>query len=170
MAANVPQDSDLELSSGVSTDTEEYEHSSCYTGSENSEDEAVAIPDDDGEWVEVADDFNGEPLPFAGAAGARNIPDDIEEPVDFFRLFFDGDFLQHIVTETNIYQEQEAEKRQQEGKVLKPQSRLRNWTPLTIHELEVFLALNLLQGLLRMPSVQDAWKGVKKYFPLLTAG
>ena len=55
------------------------------------------------------------------------------------------------------YASERIEKLRAEGK-LGPRSRLLKWTPVTITELEGFLAIVINMGIVSVPAVEDYWK------------
>ena len=75
-------------------------------------------------------------------------------PIDYFSLFVDDSMLQHIVDQTNLYSEQFMA-----SHTLAPHSRIRRWSKEehTIAELQRFLALILIMGLVRYPQMESHW-------------
>ena len=78
-----------------------------------------------------------------------------QEPMDFFKLFFNDRVLDLIFTETNRYAEQYMEK-ERDYLSQHPQARAHDWskTPLTIKEIEVFLALLIAMGVCGFPTIR----------------
>ena len=65
-----------------------------------------------------------------------NIQMDNEEPINFFKQFLDDEFMQLLVTQTNLYAQQCTQ-----GTNLKNNSRLAQWKLVDHHEMKVFLSL-----------------------------
>ena len=74
-------------------------------------------------------------------------------PLDIFR-FVNRDMLQHIVEQTNLNAEQYMS-----SHTLAPGSRIRQWLKQhhTLSELQRFIALILVMGLVRYPKVESHW-------------
>ena len=70
---------------------------------------------------------------------------------DCYKLFVTDDIIQFMVHETNRYAEQVLKKG------IKPRSRLKNWTPVTMEELEKFLGILLWMGLVQQPKLRNYW-------------
>ncbi|XP_018578352.1 uncharacterized protein LOC108916555 [Anoplophora glabripennis] len=83
------------------------------------------------------------PSAFAEATGP-DLPDDIETPTDVFLHLFPEDLITHITFQTNLY----AFQRHVEG---------RHFKPTTAKEIKIFLEVNLLMGLKKLPSFKDYW-------------
>ncbi|XP_023311304.1 piggyBac transposable element-derived protein 3-like [Anoplophora glabripennis] len=83
------------------------------------------------------------PSAFAEATGP-DLPDDIETPTDVFLHLFPEDLITHITFQINLY----AFQRHGEG---------RNFKPTTAKEIKIFLGVNLLMGLKKLPSFKDYW-------------
>lgn len=79
----------------------------------------------------------------------EELPEDPTE-LDFFNLLFDEGMWEVLVLETNRY----ATNRINSGN-LAPHSRLQKWTPVTIDEMKVFMAVTLAMGLVRKPDITD---------------
>ena len=75
-------------------------------------------------------------------------------PLDIFSQFVTRDMLQHIVEQTNLNAEQYMS-----SHTLAPRSRIRQWLKQdhTISELQRFIALILVMGLVRYPKVESHW-------------
>ena len=85
-----------------------------------------------------------QPTTFAGAQGPTRKVDIISNnPYVYFKLIFDDTFIDMIVTETNRYASQYLA-----NTVLSPRARAKRWKPFTRKEMEVFLGLVLLTGLI----------------------
>lgn len=75
------------------------------------------------------------------------------EPIDWFNLLVDDQFLQFICTETNKYALELYC-----GPNTNVQSRITKWKDLTVPELKIFLGLLLHTGSIRLNRLQDYWK------------
>lgn len=89
--------------------------------------------------------------PFTGNAGL-NVEMDKTDPINFFELFIDDDFIKMLVEQTNLY----AQKRY-EGGNFSTHSRGKQWRPFTLSEMKVFLAMIISMGLCYKNDVQDYW-------------
>ncbi|XP_014481496.1 PREDICTED: uncharacterized protein LOC106747954 [Dinoponera quadriceps] len=63
-----------------------------------------------------------------------------DAPLDYFEIFFDEPLFKMIVTQTNLYQTQNPEQ---------ARINMKPWTPVTVNELRVFLALSINMGHVR---------------------
>ena len=75
-------------------------------------------------------------------------------PIDYFSLFVNESVLQHIVDQTNLNREQYMA-----SHMLAPHSRIRQWLKQehTIGELQKFLALIFIVGIVRYPQIESHW-------------
>ena len=97
-------------------------------------------------------------LIFSGTPGLSvELPDE-PMPLDFFNILFDQGMWEIMVTETNRYAETRIN-----SQCLKPFSRLRNWTDVTVDEMKVFISLTLAMGLVRKPDVSDYYSNEECY-------
>ena len=76
-------------------------------------------------------------------------------PIDFFRLFFGGQVLSLIHTETQRYTEQYLQ-REKEHLEKHPKARAHDWkrAPLLLKEIEVFLAIIIAIGICGFPTLR----------------
>lgn len=88
-------------------------------------------------------------------SGPQNF-DEESTPIDIFSHFFDNEVLDLLVTQTNLYYEQYI---QMKGGVetLPAFARARSWTPVSVPELKVFIAVVLYMGLVRLPNYDMYW-------------
>ena len=94
------------------------------------------------------------------------LPDD-PVPYDFAKLFYTDDFWQYLVEETNRYATQYLDK---EGEGLPPSSRARQWVPVTVPEMKVFLSLSLLMGIIVKPEIDQYWsRNALLYTPIFSS-
>lgn len=88
---------------------------------------------------------------FTGQPGLQ-VPVDGNTPLDYFRLFLTIDLLDHFVAETNRYAHQVIEATPQRHR-----SRLGKWVDIDRREMEKFLGLVFLMGLVCKPSIPSYW-------------
>ncbi|XP_035208278.1 piggyBac transposable element-derived protein 4-like [Stegodyphus dumicola] len=69
--------------------------------------------------------------------------------LSYFELFFDNSLMDIILTETNGYAFQH------------PGSSQNLWSPITMEELYIFLAITILQGIIRKPEIRMYWSKVE---------
>ena len=62
-------------------------------------------------------------------------------PIAVFQTLFTRDLMEHIVFQSNLYATQSGSA----------------FSPLTLEELCIFLGINLLMGIKKMPSYRDYW-------------
>ena len=85
-----------------------------------------------------------QPTTFIGTQGpTRDVDILSDSPYDYFKLIFDDSFIDIIVRETNRYASQYIA-----NAVLSPRARAKSWQTVTRKEMEVFLGLVLLTGLI----------------------
>ena len=95
-----------------------------------------------------------QPPVFTGTPGV--VPDMTDkEPIEFFRLFFDQRVMDLIHSETTRYTDQYLE-REKEHLDTHPRARAHEWckAPLTLKEVEVFLALIIAMGICGFPTLR----------------
>ena len=93
---------------------------------------------------------------FGGMQGptAKAAVNDENNPYDYFKLFFTDRFLETLVIETNRYASQYLTRT-----TLTPHARAHKWTPVTTEELERFLGLVLLTGIIdKKGRIADYWR------------
>jgi len=79
------------------------------------------------------------------------LPDE-PKPVDFLSLFLHDELIDILVRETNRYATQHLASVQ-----LGPQSRSHMWTPTTVPEMKLFLAMTMLMGVVHKPTIDMYW-------------
>ena len=74
-------------------------------------------------------------------------------PLEYFSLLFSNDMLEHIVTQTNLSHD------------LGPHSRVRRWSKAVhdLSELQRFLAIIIIMGLVRYPQIESHWSTLWPY-------
>ena len=83
-----------------------------------------------------------------------------ESPLQYFSLFFTPDMLSHIIEQTNLRAEHYISSHD-----LAPHSRIRLWAKGVhdVGELQRFLALIIVMGLVRYPQVESHWSTMWPY-------
>ena len=102
-------------------------------------------------WKEVGDFLATRAHPFIGVPST--ICDANVTPIEAFHIFFREADFERLVLETNQYNTQVVEKLQ----VLQRNSMHKNWIPTSTDEMKRFLALNLLMGVIKKPSIRSYW-------------
>ena len=92
---------------------------------------------------------------FDSSTGPQNIDED-SSPYDIFKMIFTEEVFQFLVDQTNLYYEQYIHEKG--GLESLPQhSRFRSWTPVSVPEMKVFMAIVLYQGLVRLSRYDMYW-------------
>ena len=97
-------------------------------------------------------------IPFSsipGISNASNINENLS-PFQGFHIFVNNDIKSRIKTETNRYAAQQIAAQKRKGPVSK-NSVFSRWKPVTISEIERFLAIIVHMGFVRKPRLQDYW-------------
>ena len=131
-------------------DTSDEEFSSSSSESESDDD-----LDNVRNWCEIDPTRKLIPppkFPFSGNPGIKVPITDAEDPLEYFRLFFDENIISYIVEETNRFANNHLETAQ-----LTPSSRSLKWEDVTEREMIKFIALLLLQGLVQKPVERWFW-------------
>ncbi|XP_067121649.1 piggyBac transposable element-derived protein 4-like [Centruroides vittatus] len=84
-------------------------------------------------------------FPFTGTPGCRFSTTEVIEPLDYFKLFFDNELVNHITTETNRYA------------LTKPQTSRSQWDTVSIQEMYMFFCVVILQGIIHKPDERMYW-------------
>ena len=92
-------------------------------------------------------------LPFTGDSKINIVIEDGTQPLDIASFFFDDDFYELLVTQTNLY----ANQCHTEHSMLPRYSRARLWKDVTVEEMQKFLALHLLTRIIRKPEISQYW-------------
>ena len=77
---------------------------------------------------------------------------DEKDPLSFLKLFISDSFMEILVEQTNLY----AERRMQAAD-LRRNSLMKQWRPVTLAEMKVFLSVIISMGLVQKRDVQDYW-------------
>ena len=114
----------------------------------------------DGQWRPVTEDPSTRI--FAGQTGVKSSLKG--HPVrEKLSDMFDDSFWQNLVDETNLYADQFLES----ATYVSPHSYIRNCKPVTTEEIKKFMALLVLMGITRKPSLREYWSKEKtKEFPI----
>jgi hypothetical protein len=117
-------------------------------------DDEVAPPRED-EWSEISS-TNPPPaperFPFTGGSSMNFRIDPESGALKYFELFFDDELIEFIVTETNRYASDSL--REKAGPSSGNES---SWRDVTSSEVRVFLALVMLQSVVRKPDTEFYW-------------
>ncbi|XP_064649987.1 piggyBac transposable element-derived protein 4-like [Lineus longissimus] len=106
----------------------------------------------DAHWVDAN---NTAPVvhPFRTAAEVLVDTTDFKA-VDYFKLYLDDDLINHIVTQTNKYADDYI---RNPPTPLKGKSRCHDWIPTNAEEIQTFLGLTMLMGIIHKPSIALYW-------------
>lgn len=152
-------DSDSDGESDLESDTSMYDSGSCESFLEDidSSDEDVASDNlnDARKFYEV--DCENPPVAhprfkFTGQPKVNFNFDDSKGKLQFYDAFIDNDLIDMIVLETNRYAEQCIQ-----SSVFRRHSRSKKWVPTSRDEMNSFLALIILQGIVKKPTVEQYW-------------
>ena len=91
--------------------------------------------------------------PYSNTPGC-NYPCASATPLDVFRMLVTDNILNSIVTQTNLYANQYIA-----SQILPSRSLVHNWSrePFTREELQKFIALVIIMGLVNLPTLEDHW-------------
>ncbi|XP_023217915.1 piggyBac transposable element-derived protein 4-like [Centruroides sculpturatus] len=122
------------------SETDEYELSECESG--------------EGESWSLSGEAR-KPFPTDSNLGKVNvnIPFLDRNPESIFEYFFTQELIESIVSHTNIYASETIKKKRSEGS-LKTASRIRYWKETDCNEVKLFIALLILQGVVKKPTMQ----------------
>ena len=107
-------------------------------------------------WTDTMPNGNYRPrdTPFQGDVSlALPVPQDAQ-PIDFFKLYFTREIIDKIVQETNRYAEQFI--RANDGNIRR-RSLVKLWKPTTHEEMQTFLGLCILMGIIYKPRIWMYW-------------
>ena len=98
------------------------------------------------------------PSQFTGSPGPTPLfyQENADSPYDVFKLIFTDELFEVLVSETNRYARQEIAIMRDEGQ-LKPHSRKHDWVDVSRQELEVFLGLTLLTGVVNIRGTLESY-------------
>ncbi|CAF3703081.1 unnamed protein product [Rotaria sp. Silwood1] len=98
-------------------------------------------------WT-IAPVVNKDPFQFVGSREIR--VEGAQTPIEFWNCILPRNLLQIIVYETNLY----AENICSNSNPRQRYSRINKWEPTNIGEMNVFVALVILQGIIRKPKLE----------------
>ena len=78
-----------------------------------------------------------------------NMDMDEKDPLSFLKLFNSDSFMEILVEQTNLYVERHME--------LRRNSRMKQWHPVTLAEMKVFLSVIISMGIVQKRDVPDYW-------------
>lgn len=140
--------SDSEEESLMDSSDEEFLSSSSES---ESDDEIENVRN----WCEIDTTTKVVPPPkfdFAGDPGIKVTISDAEDPLEYFGLFFDENIMKYIIEETNRYANNRIE-----SAILTPSSRSLKWKDITKEDMNKFIGLLLLQGIVQKPKETWFW-------------
>ena len=111
------------------------------------------------EWIEVNESSDPPTIKFSvpHATTGPQIPRDVKEPMDYFRLYFTDELVENIIKETNKYAVEKIKKKELSSKSL-----WHMWRDVTKEEFFAFIAVVLNMGLIQVQP-----NGVCAYIRLL---
>ena len=154
---NSNTDSDLDFSD-LWSDEEENEEEGDVQPEVSDEEEHP----DELRWTNQLSDLR---IPdFVSPSGINFRLPDNPTPLDFFLAFLGDDLLEQIVNETNLHARQ---------KLADSPARLAKFKPLMLAEIKAYIAINIIMGMVGLPSVNSYWSsdeyfgnvGIKKVMP-----
>lgn len=142
-------DCDTESLSSFESD-EDFVHSISSSEDDSSDEEDFSCVR---QWCKIN---SSSPAPsrfsFTGDVGMKASVTNISDPLEYFELFFTDEIVNHIVTETNIFADENLNKFKS-----KEHSRSHHWRETNANELRVFFATLILQGIITKPTVRMYW-------------
>lgn len=105
-------------------------------------------------WVEGFDTFRGVPEQFSGPTPGP--VKTYESAYDAFVDIFDNDIIELMVRETNRFAKQKIDE-MKASEILKPHSRLHEWTETDVDEMYVLLGVFLYMGIDPRTSLREYW-------------
>ena len=150
-------DYDGEMSEGSEDDFEGYiDEGGAETsvGEQLGDNVTEELGEEDEEQTNNDMDTSVPPIPDYTLTPGCSMPLSGNSPIDYFTMFVDDTMLHHIVEQTKLNYEQFSA-----SHTLGPRSRIRQWAKQehTISELRQFLALVLVMGIVRYPSIESHW-------------
>ena len=120
------------------------------------------IPVFRGPWFNVVDPdaFELPELDFRESVGPVNFPLGMSV-MDFFVKFLktnENDIIDILVTETNLYAQQQFAMKSRPPCILGSHSWLRNWMPVTRDEMPAFLGIVLSMGIIKKLTFESYWE------------
>ena len=99
----------------------------------------------------------------------RNIPNNIDEPYDFFKLIYTDSYINQIVINLNEYKEKKKKKYNEKNddlnesisdvvdEKINKNRRCYKFSNMTFEHIEKYLAVEILMGIIKLPNVDDFW-------------
>ncbi|XP_023244129.1 piggyBac transposable element-derived protein 4-like [Centruroides sculpturatus] len=84
-------------------------------------------------------------FPFTGTPGCRFSRNQVTEPLDYFKLFFDDELVNLITSETNRHA------------LTRSKTSRKQWHPVSIEEMYLFFSIIILQGIINKPNERMYW-------------
>lgn len=104
-------------------------------------------------WCKIGNTVPASPAPpnyeFKGTPSVNFVVNEDADVLFYFHQFFDNNLVKVITDETNRYASQCQEN--------SPGTSNRAWQPVSCDEIHVFLALNILQSIVRKPELTQYW-------------
>ena len=140
-SAEDSDDSDVNLVGLVNEEDQEDGRAATATAEEEDDQDEEDLP-----W---SDQLHRVVVPDFSSAISINFPlPENPREIDFVLAFIDDDLWDLIVLETNRYAQQ---------KLANSPARLANYLPITRPELKAFIAVNIIMGMVKLPSVALYW-------------
>ena len=89
---------------------------------------------------------------FLGAPGIRIDMPINSQPIDFFNLILNSDFMELVIEQTNLYATQYIAR-----ETISKSSRINAWKNITAVDIRNFLGLSILMGIDQKPSIESYW-------------
>ena len=140
-------------------------HGVCVHGAVHGPGHGLGVHDHgvvDLQWepVDIADEeLLDDTFPFNESEDLKVQMNQQQSVLDFLQLYLTGKMLELIVIETNRFAKQFI--LENPDKVAN--SHLKNWTDLTVNELQVFMGLVILMGIVHKPNINSYWSQDELY-------
>ena len=137
-------------------DRDDDDRSDDYENEQERPDDDDVQPDEwvnkEFNWVPAGDQYEPERHAFTGQSGIQ-VDTTNFSALQYFELFFNGDFVNHLVIQTNLYAAQYLDANPN----LPPYSDARRWQPTNPREMKEFIGLMLLMGIIHKPYTDLYW-------------
>lgn len=162
-----PHNSELETTDREEAVSTEHQRHRPSQSESSSDDESVPLPrrrannpvQTGPKWVRVyppEPEFDPSTNFQVRNAGIKNCPPKNSPPIAYFNLFFTQTIWLLMVRETNAYASKIFQNRRNSGQ-LKPTSRIKRWTDVTVSEMRKFIAIVINMGLTVRKNIKDYW-------------
>ena len=109
-------------------------------------------------WCSTTDQFDTLPEFDDEHACSDVLFDNKSIECDYFRSPFSADIMQNIVDQTNLYAQQERTKYvTRAGRKFQESSQTKNWSPLSLAELDAFIGIYILMAIHVLPQLKHYW-------------